>query len=237
MVNEKERIKTHIIGFDNMLKGGIPKGHIVLVCGGPGTYKSSITLNSMINNANKEGIKGVYISLEESKESLMETAGGLGLEGWDHNKILIADVSKLRLIKSGVDRTKNWINILENYIRKRIDEGFDVIAIDSMSALYSLADLKNPRKELFQFYGFLKGLNVTVLLINEFVDGEQSFGKYGEDFLSDGVIHLKYHHVSETEIQLWIRCVKMRQVKHSQNYFALLHEKGNFQIARVISER
>ncbi len=83
----------------------------------------------------------------------------------------------------------------------------------------------------------LKKLGVTVLLITESYDEGGKYGRYGEDFLSDGIIYLKYHNVSETEIQLWMRCVKMRQVDHTKNYYALLHEDGHFQIARVISER
>ncbi len=233
----EEKIKTYIEGFDNILNGGIPAKHIVLICGGPGTYKSSVTLNMLANNVGKDDCKGVYVSLEESKDSLEATARGLEIKEWDEHDLLIADVSKIRLEQKGADKTKSWMNILEKYIRRRVEEGFDMVVIDSMSALNSLTEFENPRKDLFQFFGFLKTLDITVFLITESYDEEGRYGNYGEDFLSDGIIHLKYRHVSETEIQLWIRCVKMRQVDHTKNYYALLFDQGKFQIARVISER
>ena len=236
-MEEKKRIKTYISGFDDILDGGIPEEHIVLISGGPGTYKSSITLNLLSNNVGTDDNRAVYISLEESKESLEATARGLGLKGWDERDLLIADVSKIRLEQKEADTAKNWMNILEKYIMRRVSEGFNLVAIDSMSALDSLTEFSNPRKELFQFFGFLKNLDITVFMITEAYDEQEKYGRYGEDFLSDGIIQLKYRHVSETEIQLWIRCVKMRQVEHTKNYYALLFEQGKFQIARVISER
>jgi KaiC/GvpD/RAD55 family RecA-like ATPase len=36
-MEQNERIKTFIEGFDRILEGGIPQGHIVLVSGTPGT--------------------------------------------------------------------------------------------------------------------------------------------------------------------------------------------------------
>ena len=40
-----EKIKTYIEGLDQRLEGGIPPGHIVLVCGTSGSMKSSLTFN------------------------------------------------------------------------------------------------------------------------------------------------------------------------------------------------
>ncbi|MFO8110510.1 MAG: ATPase domain-containing protein [Thermoplasmata archaeon] len=233
----RDKIKMYIEGFDELLKGGIPQGHIVLIRGGPGTFKSSITLNTLSNNAELDGKKALYLSLEESKESLEATAKGLGLKEWDEENFLIADVSKIRLEHNDTEDTHNWIKIVEKYIHRRVEDGFELIALDSMSALYSLMEFKNPRKELFKFFGVLKKLNINVFLITESWEEAGKSDMYGEDFLSDGIIYLKYHHISETEIQLWIRCVKMRQVDHTKNYYALLHEGNHFQIARVISER
>ncbi len=236
-MTRKEKIKTYVQGFDEVLKGGIPEEHVVLICGGPGTYKSSITLNLLSKNVKEKEKKALYLSLEESKESLENTADGLGIEKWDEDKFLIADVSKIRLEQSDAGRAKNWMKIVQKYIKRRAEEGFDMVALDSMSALYSLMEFDNPRKELFQFFGFLKRLGVTAFLITESIESDSKYGMMGEDFLSDGIIYLKYHNVSETEIQLWIRCVKMRQVDHAKNFYALMHEDGRFQIARVISER
>ena len=47
----QDRIRTYIRGFDEQLEGGIPKGHVVLFSGTPGTMKSSVTWNILWHNA------------------------------------------------------------------------------------------------------------------------------------------------------------------------------------------
>lgn len=230
-----KRVRTYIQGFDKILEGGIPEKHIVLICGGPGTYKSSLTLSLLANNVDESDNKGLYLSLEEPKDSLETTAKGLGIKKWDERKLLITDVGKIRLEQEDAKKAKNWMNILKKYITRRIGDGYNLVVLDSVSALYSLMTFDNPRKELFDFFSFLKHLGATVFLITEDIDELHS--KTGEYFLSDGIIHLRYMHINDTEIQLWIRCVKMRHVNHTKNYHALLHSHGKFQIARIISER
>jgi KaiC/GvpD/RAD55 family RecA-like ATPase len=65
----------------------------------------------------------------------------------------------------------------------------------------------------------------------------KDFGKYGEDFLADGIIHLTMENVDGVTIQRRIRCVKMRGTHHSPDYYTLLYSDGEFQVTRVISEK
>jgi PPOX class probable F420-dependent enzyme len=45
----KDRVLTGISGLDEMLLGGIPRGKIVLVCGGPGTGKTIFSQHYMFS--------------------------------------------------------------------------------------------------------------------------------------------------------------------------------------------
>ena len=53
-----DRVKTFIQGFDEALGGGIPRGHVVLMSGSPGTMKTSVTFSILYNNV-KAGSKGL----------------------------------------------------------------------------------------------------------------------------------------------------------------------------------
>src|SRR5439155_60364 len=42
--------------------------------------------------------------------------------------------------------------------------------------------------------------------------------------------------LGETDVQLRMRCVKMRRTRHEHGYYALIRNNGKFQITRAISE-
>ena len=233
-----DRVKTHIQGFDEAIGGGVPKGHVVLVSGSPGTMKTSVTFSILYNNV-KAGSKGLYISLEENHDDLKGAMEDLGMSGIDGMELYILDVSKIRLEHKDEELNKNWLDILMKYIEQRVKVNhFDLVAIDSLAALYSLNKMENARRELFHFFGFLKALEATTFLISEVPSGDNGgrLSRYDEDFLSDGVLYLRLFDKGETDVQLRLRCVKMRRTRHEQGYYALIRNNGKFQITRAISE-
>lgn len=232
-----EKLKTHIEGFDEKLDGGIPIGHVVLVCGTPGTMKTSLTFNIMYQNARKNNMRGLYISLEEGYQGLKGAMEDLGMTDIDELELYMVDVGKIRIEHQEDELGRNWLGILSKYIEKRVEEDdFDIIVIDSLAALYSLTELKHPRVELFHFVRFLKELGSTVFVISEVSHGSLELVSNHEDFLADGIIYLKLHEVGETDVQLRISCVKMRRSKHMHGWLRLIHRNGKFIATQVISE-
>ncbi len=232
-----DRLPTYIEGFDEVLGGGIPRGSVVLVCGTPGTMKTSLTFSILYNNVKQNKSKALYISLEEGHEDLKTAMTELGMGGIDDLELYILDVSKIRLEHKEEEIAKNWLDILQTYIEQRVKVNkFDLVAIDSLAALYSLAHLESPRRELFHFFGFLKSLTATTFLVSELQTGSDRYTSYDEDFLADGILLLKHFEAGISDVQLRIRCVKMRRAKHEKGYYRLLHADKGFQITRVISE-
>ena len=99
-----------------------------------------------------------------------------------------------------------------------------------------MARFENPREDLFQLFEWLRDLKATTILISEMKPGSEDFGKFGEEFLSDGIIHLKMERVGDANIQRRIRCVKMRGTNHSPNYYTLIFQNGILQATRIIAE-
>ncbi|TLZ91240.1 MAG: hypothetical protein E6J98_07730, partial [Methanobacteriota archaeon] len=102
---------------------------------------------------------------------------------------------------------------------------------------YALSDLKTPRREMFHFLGSLKELGLTTFLIAETPFGSNRLAQWGEDFLADGILHLRQVEVGETEVQLRLRCVKMRWMNHDKNALALHHDGEKFFVSHVISKK
>src|SRR2546425_1721964 len=229
-----DRMKTYIEGFDDALGGGIPRGSIVLVAGTPGTMKTALTFSILYENV-KAGSKALYISLEESQEDLRAAMTDLGMTGLDDMELYVLDIGRIRLEHKDEELSKNWLDVLQKYIDQRVRvNGFDLVAVDSLAALYSLSHLANPRRELFHFFGFLKSLKSTCFLISEVPSG--SNGKltaFEEEFLADGILYLRQFEKGETDVQLRLRCVKMRRARHERGYYALTWNDGRFQITRA----
>src|SRR5437773_1505 len=59
---------------------------------------------------------------------------------------------------------------------------------------------------------------------------------FDEEFLADGILVLRHFEKGETDVQLRLRCVKMRRTRHEHGYYALIRNNGRFQLTRAISE-
>jgi len=67
-----ERITTGIIGLDKYVGGGYPKNSVILISGGPGTAKTTFSLQYIYKGANISE-NGVYISFEQEPKDLKES--------------------------------------------------------------------------------------------------------------------------------------------------------------------
>ncbi len=230
-------IKTYIKGFDEQLQGGIPKGSIVLLCGPPGSMKTTLAYNILFNSAKEDGVQGTYFTFEQGRESLCKQMAGLGMKLEDtHGKVSVVDFGLIRKNLDCLD-SKSWLDIFKMYAENlKKNMGYDLLVIDSLPVLEILSKFENPREELFYFFEWLRELDVTCIIISEMPSDSANYGEHGEDFISDGIIHTKMERMNDENIQRRIRCVKMRGADHCTDYFTLIVENGNLQVARVISQ-
>lgn len=252
-----ERIKTHVKGFDEELDGGIPRNHVALVTGSTGTMKSSFVYYILYNNALR-GTKGFYVTLEQTAESLFDQMKSLGMNvGKVSASLPVFDLSrgrerlrdlgrKLHLAagekSNNPFRNEGGLGFLSIFQRK-VEElkeryAFELVAIDSLEALELVADFRERRADLYEFFDWLRGLKVTSFLISEFSPNLISFlmssETYDEAFLSDAVIEMKMETTNDVDVQRRIRCVKMRSTNHSSDYFTLVHAGQEFEVTRAI---
>jgi len=88
-----EKSPTGIEGFDQITYGGLPKGRISLIVGGPGTGKTLFATQFLINGINKFNEPGVFVAFEETKRKLAQNTASLGFKLNDliEKKKLIVD--------------------------------------------------------------------------------------------------------------------------------------------------
>jgi circadian clock protein KaiC len=205
-----EKISTGIEGLDEMLEGGIPKGHVVAVVGAYGTGKSTFGLQ-FINEGLKNGEKAMFLSLEEDLESILETARSFD---WDFQRYM--DENKLAVFKiepgEAATATKKIQSEFPEYIRSF---GATRFVLDSASLLEMTFDTKKEaRVNLFSLAKMIKSAGATAIFTAEADPNNPHASKDGiVEYTADGVILLSYE-VSGGEVQLNIRVIKMRRTSH-----------------------
>ena len=66
-------VSTGIDGFDNVLNGGFPRGHVFLVEGEPGAGKTTLGLQFLLAGSN-HGESVLYVTLSESEREILKVA-------------------------------------------------------------------------------------------------------------------------------------------------------------------
>src|SRR5580658_9004467 len=156
------RIKTYIEGLDEKMEGGIPVGHVVLLAGEPGTMKSTVAYHLAYENARKDGRKGLYVTMEQSRESLIRNMESVGMHLSEAGDTLsIVDIGHIRKSLPGLGN-KSWVEILKMFAKTlKESQGFELLVLDSLPVIETLSEFQNPRNDLFQFFEWIRGLGVT----------------------------------------------------------------------------
>ena len=229
------RIPTYILGLDERLGGGVPKGHVVLVSGPAGSLKSTLVYRILFNEALERGISSLYLSMEQSRKSLLAQMAAFGMDAGKAKTLNVIDVRGLRRELETNSMQPHWIlGLREQLTRYKRELGCDLLAVDSLDALYALTPFENPRNEIFQFLEEVRDLDATTFLVSEMPADRRTFGAYNvEEFLADGILHLRIKEVDvglTTSVRRFIAVLKMRGIEHDMDYYPLLVQKGRFEI-------
>lgn len=216
MVN---KIKTGISELDNLLGGGIPQGHLILLAGSCGTGKTIISQQFLFMGSREFDENGIYVSLSESRDKMirnMEEFSFFDSDIIESNKIKIVDITQdSRLMNLEPLTVNGIINMIISMIR---DSKAKRVVIDSITAICNiLSDDKSIRDFLFELALQLQYLDCTTILISEIPPMKFQYSVFGiEEFISDGVILLSEFE-NRGDLIRTLQIVKMRGVDHARN--------------------
>ncbi|MFX1576232.1 MAG: ATPase domain-containing protein [Promethearchaeota archaeon] len=229
-----EKTKSGIPGLDEALHGGFPEGAVILVSGGPGTGKSILMNQFLVEGAKKFKEPGVLVSMEESIPS---TIRNMKQFGWDLQNLidkgLIAMVDASPMIQNErvvlkpehpvLGREEFTMESLLSLIHREIRRiKAKRVAIDSISTLtLQHKDLFRIRHDLLNMVRSLRMSQATCLVAVE-SPSDDSVGRFDvEGFLMDGVIMLKLMSQGTIRIRT-IEIGKMRGTSHQMNPLLLI---------------
>ncbi|ODS38154.1 MAG: hypothetical protein A7316_00175 [Candidatus Altiarchaeales archaeon WOR_SM1_86-2] len=226
--------------LDEIIGGGIPEGHTVLLAGSSGTGKT-ILAQEFLFNGTKLKDKGLYVSLSETAERMEKNIEDFRfydkklIDAGDITILDIKEIAELKQIsfppKPGLDP-----NLVLSAIRENIAiNGARRVVIDSITALcQNIGDEDKIREFLYELESTLAVLGCTTLLISEIAPQQFIYSRFGiEEYISDGIILLMEHERSG-ELMRTLQVIKMRGTGHSRTKQAMKITLDGIKLAQLI---
>jgi circadian clock protein KaiC len=165
-----ERVQTGIPGLDDILSGGLPQGHLYLVEGDPGTGKTTLALQFLLEGV-RLGESVIYVTLSESRKELEQVAHS---HGWTADDLhiyemvpeddLAPEAQYTVFHPSEVELADTITAILQQVDAFRPQR----VVFDSLSELRMLArDPLKYRRQILALKRHFSGRNCTVLLLDD----------------------------------------------------------------------
>jgi circadian clock protein KaiC len=168
---------TGVTGLDDVLAGGFARGRSFLFEGSPGTGKTTIALQFLIEGAAR-GERGLYITLSETIDELRLGAASHGwkLDGIDlfelmpPESLLGEDQQQSLLYSSDLELGETTKRIFEAFDAARPDR----LVLDSLSEIRLLAQGSlRYRRQILALKHFFAKRNATVLLLDDLTAEEK----------------------------------------------------------------
>ncbi|KON28141.1 hypothetical protein AC481_02560 [miscellaneous Crenarchaeota group archaeon SMTZ-80] len=217
-----KRTETGIPGLDDLLMGGIPTGRVVLIMGGPGTGKTILCGQYLINGIKQFKESGVFVTLEESTQHIREEMVQFG---WDlgkmeeKNKLKIVDASPLRrnaeeqkldkLLIGG--REFSMVGLIDAIQRNVKKTDAKRLVVDGMAALiFQFPEENKRRTAILDLIDSLISTKTTCLITLELKSSGMERILQAEEYLTDGVILMQTYKINKTFSRV-IQVEKMRR--------------------------
>ena len=196
-----KRLKTGVEGVDALIEGGFPEGSVVLVAGTPGTGKTILGIQFLVEGTKKKEM-GILISFEQEKSDIIRQAARFG---WD-----LEAMEKKNLLRIVSMWPTSFDEVMTNIFKCLYFKPKRLVVDSVTSVTYSM---KENREAFHKMTEKLKKTGLTAVLTSELLSGQKGYSRDGvSEFVSDGLIVLKSKEAAGEHKNL-LRVEKMRSSK------------------------
>lgn len=205
------KVPTQVLGLDEVLEGGLPRGRTTLVSGGPGSGKTVLGLEFLCRGA-LAGEPGVFVTFEERADAIRTNALSMGWDLAALEKAGKVAVVEARLygeeVLSGDFDIQGILAIVEGHAKRIRAKRVVMDALDVLMRVYG--DAQRERSELYRLHNWLIDRKLTtVLSVKAQLAGNIEHQYEFLDFMADCVIRLDHRVVGQVATRR-LRVIKYR---------------------------
>jgi circadian clock protein KaiC len=225
-----DRVSLGVSGLDNILGGGVTKDRVYLVEGTPGTGKTTLSLQFLLDGVS-HGETGLYITLSETKVELNAVAA---THGWSLDKISLFELVN----ESGLDPDSEQTILHPSEVElgettREVMKQVDAlrpsrVVFDSLSEMRLLA--QSPlryRRQILALKQFFSSRKCTVLMLDDRTSDPNDLQLHS---IAHGVISLEQSPRDFGAERRRVRIVKMRGLKFRGGYHDFILDKGGLSV-------
>jgi circadian clock protein KaiC len=225
------RVSTGIADLDGILGGGLTRDRVYLVEGTPGSGKTTIALQFLMNGA-ALGESGLYITLSETAAELREVASS-------HNWVLPDNIELFEMVSADglePDAEQSILEPAEIELGETTQGVMDCVerlrptrvVFDSLSEMRLLAQNSlRYRRQILALKQFFSTRQCTVLMLD---DRSSDPGDLQLHSIAHGVITLEQTTQDYGSARRRLRVVKMRGMKYAGGYHDFVIETGGVNV-------
>lgn len=224
-------LASGVPGLDSVLAGGYAENRVHLVEGQPGSGKTTLALQFLMDGA-RAGVKGLYITLSETKHELIAVAAshGWSFEGIDIYELIPPELSldpamrQSVLYSSELELGETLKMVMAEVVRLNPQR----VVFDSLSEIRLLSqESLRYRRQVLALKHFFLQLGCTVLMLDDLTSEADDLNLHS---ICHGVLRLEQLAVLYGAERRRIRCIKMRGVKFRGGFHDFIIERGGVRV-------